>query len=488
VVVVGLGPAGANLLLPAARTALATNTVCYTRTARHPAVQDLIAAGIAFIALDDHYERAASVDDAYRSIVDTLVAAARQHDTVVYAVPGNPVTAERTVALLREAGVLVDIIPGLSFAELAWARLGIDPMATGARIVDGRQFRFSPEPLLIAQCDSPLVLGDVKLALLDALPPEHEVTVVQALGLPTETVTSVALAELDHAVVPDHLTSLFVDGRGTSAGGDIAGAFLRFVELVERLRGPGGCPWDAEQTHHSLTRHLLEESYEVVEAIEALPVDAPGPRPDGEPVPAGAYDHLEEELGDLLFQVVFHTTLAREAGAFTMADVANGIHDKLVHRHPHVFGDVEVSGAEQVVRNWEQIKRAEKGRTSLMDDIPGSLPSLLYVHKLYRKAAAGGVEEGDGDAAQARVRAAADRAGTVYDEHAIGELLAAVVALARANGVDAEAALRGWAGEFRRRFRAFETIAAEEGIELEHGDPARIAAIWTRAGEDQRRP
>ena len=172
------------------------------------------------------------------------------------------------------------------------------------------------------------------------------------------------------------------------------------MALIERLRAPGGCPWDAEQTHHTLARHLIEETYEVIEAIEALPASAPGSGP--EPVPDGAYEHLEEELGDLACQVIFHATFAREAGAFTITDVLAGIHDKLVRRHPHVFGDVAVSGADEVVANWEVIKREEKGRTSLMDGVSRHLPSLLYAHKLYRKAASAGLTFGTADEALAR--------------------------------------------------------------------------------------
>jgi len=486
IVVVGLGPGGADLLLPAARAALARTPVRYVRTARHPAVAELAADGIDFVALDDHYDRGAALDDVYDSIVATLLTAARECRDIAYAVPGHPLTAERTVdrllSVARDAGIAVEIVPGLSFADLAWSRVGLDPMTSGARIVDGRDFTFHAEPLLVAQCDNAFVLSDVKLALLDALSPDSNVTVLQRLGLPDEVVTTVALADLDRAVEPDHLTSVFVDARGTSDGDraevahrDVGRALLQFVALVERLRGPGGCPWDAEQTHHSLTRHLLEEAYEVAEAIAALPETAPGPDADGAPVPAGAYDHLEEELGDLLFQVVFHATLAREAGAFTLADVATGIHDKLVRRHPHVFGTVEVDGAEDVVRNWEQIKRDEKGRESLMDGIPGNLPALLYVHKLYRKAAAGGQDDGDVAAAVARLRSVLE-AGT-YGSSEIGELLAAAVALARASGVDAEAALRAWAHEYRTAFMAAERTGAiapnPTALSTEGAPPAR---------------
>jgi tetrapyrrole methylase family protein/MazG family protein len=250
------------------------------------------------------------------------------------------------------------------------------------------------------------------------------------------------------------------------------------VGLIERLRAPGGCPWDAEQTHHSLARHCIEEAYEVIEAIEALPASAPG-GPD--PVPEGAYQHLEEELGDLACQVVFHATFAREAGAFTITDVLDGVHDKLVRRHPHVFGTVEVSGADEVLANWEQIKKAEKGRSSLMDDVPKGLPSLLYAHKLYRKAASAGLGFGTTDEARDRameaLRSLPDGPGGDI-EAGLGEALAALVHLARTAGLDAETALRGWAGRFRARFQALERLAAEQGVALEALPAGDRSALW----------
>ena len=184
-------------------------------------------------------------------------------------------------------------------------------------------------------------------------------------------------------VEPDHLTSVFVDTGPHTVAGDVA----ELVALARRLRGPGGCPWDAEQSHHSLTRYLLEEAYETVEVLEQLPGDAPA----GE-VDLDVYARVEDELGDLLFQVVFHSILATEAGVFDLGDVARGVHDKLVRRHPHVFGDVEADSASAVVANWEQIKKAERSSSSLVDSISPGLPSLLYAHKLYRKAASVGLE------------------------------------------------------------------------------------------------
>lgn len=477
VVVVGLGPAGADLLLPAARAALEAieSGRRFTRTARHPAVADLAAGGLNLVACDDVYETATSAEEVYQAISERLLAAAEEGD-VALAVPGSPAVGERTVALLRRAlGGRLVIVPGLSFAELAWTRLGVDP-TDGARVADGKALpsALPAGPLLVSHCHSRLVLSDVKLALSERLAPEAPVTVLQRLGLPDEAVTTVPLSELDRAVEPDHLTAVFVD---LPPGGPGA-AWERLVGLIERLRAPGGCPWDAEQTHHSLARHCIEEAYEVIEAIEALPASAPG-GPD--PVPEGAYQHLEEELGDLACQVVFHATFAREAGAFTITDVLDGVHDKLVRRHPHVFGTVEVSGADEVLANWEQIKKAEKGRSSLMDDVPKGLPSLLYAHKLYRKAASAGLGFGTADEARDRameaLRSLPDGPGGDI-EAGLGEALAALVHLARSAGLDAETALRGWAGRFRARFQALERLAAERGVALEALPAGDRSALW----------
>jgi tetrapyrrole methylase family protein/MazG family protein len=546
VVVVGLGPAGADMVLPAARAALERIPIRFARTERHRAVTDLAAAGITMTAFDDHYETAPDLDAVYGSIVDALLDAARRHGEVAYAVPGSPVVAEHTVVRLHErapsSGVEVDVVPGVSFADLAWARLGVDSFR-GAHVVDARDLATSAAglsgPLLIAQCDSRLLLSEVKLVLLEALPPGAPVTVLARLGLPDEDVTSVALSDLDRAVTPDHLTSLYVD-TGTTA---VAAELAALVALAERLRGPGGCPWDAEQTHHSLVRHVLEEAYEVAEAIDDLPVDAPGGE---QPVPAGAYDALEDELGDLLFQVVIHSVLAREAGAFTIADVARGIHTKLVRRHPHVFGTVDVDGADDVVRNWEQIKRDERGTSSLVAGITSNLPALLLLPKLFRKAdsigldaSAGAVERaraalgaiatsGTSDATSGEANASATRetgaiatsgtseatsgeanasatretgaiatSGTsdatsgeanasatretgaiATGDAALAELLAAVVAIAWEQGVDPEAALRAWALRYRDRFAAMERQAAGDGVDLARAPTATVAALW----------
>jgi tetrapyrrole methylase family protein/MazG family protein len=251
--------------------------------------------------------------------------------------------------------------------------------------------------------------------------------------------------ELDRVVTPDHLTSLYLPQLAAPVGTDVQ----RLVELVERLRHD--CPWDRKQTHHSLRRHLLEESYEALEAIDELDVAT-----------ASGYEHLAEELGDLLFQIAFHSLLAAEEGQFTMADVARGVHDKLVARHPHVFGDVEVADADEVVTNWEQIKKLEKGRESVFDGVPAALPALLYALKVQKKAASLGLEPVDLDVDRERLGAGPD---VELDDEAfagaVGDVLYALVDRARRAGIDPEDALRATTVARRDRLRALERAQSQ---------------------------
>ena len=314
VVIVGLGPAGPELVTTDTVATIERIPHRWLRTARHPSAT-LLADAPTF---DDLYDTSSSFEEVYAAIVATVVDAAARHCEVLYAVPGSPLVAERTVELLRADGrVAVTILPALSYLDLAWAALGVDPLATGVRLVDGRRFAVEAAgasgPLLVAQCDSRAVLSDVKLAVDDDAEP-GAVTVLQRLGLADQAVFEVAWDDLDRAVEPDHLTTLWIPSLEAPVGREL----VRFHELVRTLREQ--CPWDREQTHRSLTSHLVEETYEVVDAIES-----------------GDDDHLAEELGDLLFQIEFHAVIAEQEGRFTMADVARTVHDKLVHRHPHVF-------------------------------------------------------------------------------------------------------------------------------------------------------
>jgi tetrapyrrole methylase family protein/MazG family protein len=424
VVVCGLGPAGADLVTGAVHDAVARLDHRFVRTTRHPSV-GVVGEATSF---DPFYDAAGAIGEVYVAIVDALVAAAGIHGEVLYAVPGSPAVAERTVELLRGDGRIdVEVIPALSFADLAWVRLGVDPLAEGVRIVDGHRFAGEAAgergPLLVAQCDTAEVLSEVKLALGEAAGDTPvPVTVLARLGLPDEVIATVDHDDLDRVVSPDHLTALYVPRLAAPVAGEVAA----FAEVVRRLRAE--CPWDREQTHHSLRRHLLEESYEVLEAIDHVDAEA-----------GTGFEHLEEELGDLLFQIVFHATLAAEEGRFTLADVARGINDKLVGRHPHVFGDAADTTPDELAVSWEQLKKAEKGRASVMDGIPSTLPALLYALKVQKKAAAEGVDWRD-----------------LVDGGDVAGRLLALVDEARREGLDPESELRLAAERVRDGFRARE--------------------------------
>jgi tetrapyrrole methylase family protein/MazG family protein len=472
VVVVGLGPAGPDLVTAAALDRIAAAQHRYLRTTRHPAAE-LVPDAMSF---DHLYESCESMEEVYARIVEELAAAAHTHGEVLYAVPGSPAVAEHTVELLLlDADLDVTVVPALSFLDLAWTRLGVDPLAVGARIVDGHRFAVEAAgergPLLVGQCDRPSVLSDIKLAVDE--PPELPVTVLARLGLPDERIEQVAWEDLDRVVEPDHLTSIWIP----ELAAPVAGEVQRFDELVARLRVE--CPWDREQTHRSLARHLLEEAHEVLEVLDGFPEDAGAlPEPGAPPLALGGddeelderYDQLEEELGDLLFQICFHTRLASEAGRFTLADVARRIHDKLVGRHPHVFGTVDADTAEEVLGNWEEIKKAEKGRTSAFEGLPVSLPALAYAAKVESKAERLGLVDTAERLGLVDLAPEGDDAASL-DRDELGELLYETVRRARRAGLDPEEALRV---ATRRRRAAYE--AAEAASEGDPGAPGDLSA------------
>ncbi|HUZ19102.1 MAG TPA: MazG family protein [Acidimicrobiales bacterium] len=474
VVVVGLGPAGAEHTTQRAREALDQAPLVLLRTGRHPAAEPLVVAGAA--TLDHLYETAETFEDVYLAIVEAVVAAAAAHGSVAYAVPGSPLVLERSVtALRRDPRVDVEVVAGMSFLDLAWERLGIDPVEAHVRLVDAGAFAVDAAgdtgPLLVAQAWSRAVLSEVKLAV-DS-PPSRPVTALHHLGLPDEQVVEVAWEELDRSLDPDHLTCLYVPELAEP----VAHELVALDEVVHVLRRR--CPWDREQTHRSLVRHLLEEAYETIEAIDEL----------GDPPDAAGAEHLEEELGDLLCQVMFHATLAGEEGLFSLADVARTTHDKLVHRHPHVFAGVSgVESADAVMTRWEQIKQVEKGRESLMDGIPAALPALALVAKLERKASSVDLGWALTGASAAELEALLRSVAGHPDADGLGALLLGVARLAAHAKVDPEDALRRAALAMRRRFVATERAAAAEGGSIAGLDPAARLALWREQGAGETSP
>jgi len=471
IAIVGLGPGGTDLITPQTRVALGESAHVRLRTRRHPAAE-LTGTAASF---DDVYEQADRFADVYREIADRLLAEASDIDEeLVYAVPGSPLVLERTVDLLRgaasEGRVELRILPAMSFLDVAWAELQIDPVEAGVRLIDGHTFAVSAAgqtgPLLVAHCHALHVLSDIKLAVDD---PPPRVTVLQRLGLPDQRIFDVAWADLDREVDADHLTSIYIAQMGVP----VATEFVKFDELVRELREK--CPWDREQTHASLRRHLLEETHEVLEAL-----DARGLIDDDEP-DADLDDHLAEELGDLLFQIFFHARLAAERGAFTVADVARGVHDKLVYRHPHVFADASAESSDQVLSSWEELKKQEKGRQSAMDGIASTLPSLMLALKMQKRAASAGFDfEGGPEVAFADVESELAEVRNDPCEHEVGDLLFAAVQVARRLSVDPEMALRSASQRFERRFRVVEELAGG-GDEIRLADISQLESWWALA-------
>jgi tetrapyrrole methylase family protein/MazG family protein len=507
ITIIGLGPGNPDLLTRQAWELLQGLELLYVRTRVHPTVAAL-PPQLELRSFDTLYEQARGFAQIYETIAETLLAEARAGQPICYAVPGHPLVAEASsrhlLARARSEGIAVHVVPGLSFLEPLCAALGLDPLEQGLQLVDaldlippplpptdapawvemqglGRyQAPLLPFPLvptrpaLLVQLYSRAVASDVKLSLLERYPAEHPVTLVRAAGVEgAEQVWSLPLHELDHQQSLDHLTSAYLSPLAPHQ--DLRGPD-GLLWVAARLLGPDGCPWDRQQTHQSLRGGLLEEVYEVLEALDA-----------------GDFDALAEELGDLLLQVVVHSEMARQAGSFEMGDVQEQIAAKLIRRHPHVFSDLAVAGTGEVLANWDAIKAqelAEKGRArqSVLDGIPAALPALALAQKVGGRAAKVGFDwpeveslwhklhEELGELRRELGVASPDPA-RVADEY--GDLLYVAANLGRRLGLDAESALREAVAKFRQRFTRVEALAA--GQDLRQMPVEQLVALWNTA-------
>ncbi|MEO7370227.1 MAG: nucleoside triphosphate pyrophosphohydrolase [Ilumatobacteraceae bacterium] len=468
ITIVGLGPAGPEYVTRQTLDAIAAHEHRFIRTTRHPSAS-LIGEATSF---DDIYEAADTFADVYGEIAERLVTAASELGDILYAVPGSPLVLERSVRhLCSDDRVQCTVLPAMSFLDIAFARLGIDPVEAGVRLIDGHEFATAAAgdngPLFVAHTHANWVLSDIKLAVEGATGDEP-VVILQRLGTAHEVIVDTTWAEMDRTVEADHLTCIYIPHLGTPVGE----SSVRFHKLTRTLRER--CPWDKEQTHQSLIKYLLEETYEVVDALQLLDPDAPS-----------TDTAVIEELGDLLYQIEFHATIAEQEGRFTMVDVIDGIHDKLVRRHPHVFGSVTADDADTVVANWDAIKHAEKNRTSIFDGVATSQPSLSYAYHVQRKAAKVGFDWPDVGGALPKI---AEETAELTEAMAggdlqhigdeLGDLLFAVVNVARHLDVEPEAALRVATHKFRRRFEQVERLASERGIALGEAGLAVLDALW----------
>ncbi len=433
--VVGLGPGPSDLLTQRTVKLLSTSTAARLRTREHPAAQEFPE----IPSYDALYESAASFEELYRAIVDDLVALAKESGEVVYAVPGSPIVAEHTTELLlARSDVRTVIEPAVSVIDVACAALGQDPMTESVRVCDAlgstEAFR-GPGPLLILQTYSPEIL----VTVADRLPRGTAVTILHHLGLGDEQIISVSSEMLPSFELADHLTSLWVSGIRTTGE-----TMDDLVSFAKRLRAE--CPWDQEQDHASLVKYLLEESYEAIEALENFVRESP----EGSDDPA-LIAHVEEELGDLLFQVVFHAELGDEEERFNLATIADSVRDKLTGRHPHVFGEVKLDSSDDVVVQWEQIKKEEKGRTGAMDGIVWQLPALTLANKVLSRARRTTVALETGAEAK---DLAMEKIQLEPSTESLGAALWSIVVLANEFDIDLEGALREQIYALRHKIEA----------------------------------
>ncbi|MGQ0849290.1 MAG: nucleoside triphosphate pyrophosphohydrolase [Actinomycetota bacterium] len=449
--IIGLGP-GSLDRLPVSVLALLLDpsTTVIVRTLDHPAATEL-AQRRPVLTCDDLYA-APTFEQVYEAIAQRVAAAAVKGPTI-YAVPGSPLIGELAVPLIR-ARVTAEIVPGESFVDAVLAAVGYDPLDRGLRVLNGHDL---PDPLLIdgptivAHLDLPVVLAEVAAALQRVVAEGSQATLVVEAGSGKQRLITTTLGEVDPELAGTR-TSMFLDPE--------PGGVVGVLTTMARLRRE--CPWDRRQTHQSLVKNLIEESFELVEAIAGLP-DSLGA--------------VEDELGDVLLQVLFHAEIASEESGLGIEDVAENLRQKLVRRHPHVFGDVEAKTPEQVKANWEQIKRDERGNapSSALSGVAAGMPGLERAAKLQRKAAAVGFDWPSVgpvfdklDEEIGELRRALD--DPVRRETELGDVLFTAVNLARHLTIDPELALRRAIGRFIERFKAMEAMGPLEGLTLSQLD------------------
>lgn len=484
ITVAGLGPGSPGTLTLKTLGALKSSPRVLLRTGIHPVVEWLRQEGIAFSTFDHIYEAETDFQKVYARIAEEVHSEAQKGE-VLYAVPGHPLVAEESVRLIIKMAenndINIEIIPAVSFLDALFLALRIDP-GLGLQVIDGLRLDQNPpapnRAAVITQVYSRLVASDIKLSLLEIYPPEHRVTVVKGAGIPgEERLETMPLFEIDRLAWVDHLTSLYVPEISFDV--PEAGQACRFpldplVHILAQLRGEGGCPWDREQDHRSLRPYLIEEAYEVLEAIDE-----------------GDRYKICEELGDLLLQIVFHAQIAAENQYFDMNNVVSGISEKMIRRHPHVFGSVNVKDSSEVILNWEKIKAEERAGNipeSLLARVSQCLPALMRAAKLQEKAAGAGFDWPDYRGALEKtceemdeLQAVIIEGDPVKIEDELGDLLFSVVNLARLLNIEPETALSGTCVKFTRRFAHVEKMAGLSGRKLSSFSLSELDKWWEDA-------
>ncbi len=462
-----------HFLTEASRETIRNAKKLFLQTAQHPCAKWVIDEKHSFVSMDDLYETSEDFDALNLNIAKRLLCG----ENAVYAVLGRGV-GQAFMTLLRlkaeRENVNIVCLPGIGFIEAALSALPMGEgtfdaysSATANALPD---FIDTNRAFCVEQVDTAIRAGEVKLALNEFYHDNAPVwfCVLDESGV--YRVKKIALYELDRQKAYAADTVAVVPPVRFDALERYGLKELLYV--LDRLRAPGGCPWDAEQTHVSLRRTAVEEVYEVVDAIDR--------RDDAA---------LCEELGDLLMQIAFHARLGSERSAFTMRDITTGIVKKLIYRHPHVFAKAQVSGSDEVLVNWEKLKSAEKGytsATSAMEAVPKSFPALLRSEKVQKKAANVGFDWNNADDALRKIYEEADELHVAIKDNEsadrlleeMGDLLFSAVNVARLLKIDPEEALTEAVDKFIRRFSRMETRILEDGKQLENMKLSEMDAYW----------
>ncbi|MRX72962.1 nucleoside triphosphate pyrophosphohydrolase [Bacillus lacus] len=480
ITVIGLGAGDLDQLPYGIYNTLLSAEHLYLRTEKHPVVEELKQQMGKFQTFDAVYEKHSGFPEVYQEIKEILLLAAEENN-VVYAVPGHPLIAEQSVQLLlheENPSIEVEIAGGQSFLDASFTALKIDPVE-GFQLLDAMSFSSGElnlrSHILICQVYDQMVASEVKLTLMEQLPDEYEVVIVTAAGSSGEVLQRVPLYELDRAAGVNNLTSVYVPPVKDESL--LYHKFDSFREIVAELRGPDGCPWDKEQTHESLKKYMIEECYEVLEAID---------EEDEE--------HLAEELGDVLLQVVLHAQIGEDNGMFSIEDVIRTVSEKMIRRHPHVFHGTEVESSEEALSNWDEIKKQEKrdkGQTeSLLSSVAASLPALSKAYHLQKKAAKAGFDWPEAAPIWSKVEEELNEFREEIEKpdgsprrakKEFGDILFSLVNMARYYKIEPEEALLSANQIFSKRFSYIEEQAAVTRRKLEDMTLQEMDELWEKA-------
>lgn len=490
--VVGLGPGNEAHITVDTWNLLQKGYPIYVRTVQHPTLHLLDENGITYEGLDTFYENAESFEEVYSEIVACLEEKSR-HTEIIYAVPGSPQVAEKTVRYLyeraKEGHVNLEVHPAMSFLDVLYQSLGMDPIE-GLYITDVFTIEESDMctkgHIVITQVYNQRVASDLKLDLMTWYEDEAEIIVVHHLSLPDEKIETIPLYMLDRLPYLDHLSSVVIPKRTVLTAREMNASYIidseeealeNLTTMMETLRGDGGCPWDKKQTHESLVRYLIEECAEAVEAIYE--------KDD---------THLMEELGDVLFQVVFHAQIAKEEDRFTLQDIMEHVTQKMTRRHPHVFGNVQVQSAEDVSLVWDTVKKQEKDNShSIMDGIPRTLSALLMAQKIQEKARKVGFVwknvEGVWDKLQEEMeefKEAVIKGNFEEMEKEAGDMLFSLINLLDWYKIVGETALYQTNTKFMRRFAYIESMVNASQRSWEDFTLEELDLLWNAAKKSEK--